>query len=357
MECTLCLIAKNEEKTLPRCLESVKGLFKRVIVVDTGSTDRTREEAARFGADVYQFEWVYSFSAARNYAFSLAKTEYAMWLDADDIIPPSSREELSKTLLSLDKELPDMVFMPYCVGFDENGRVNLSFRRERIIRLGRGHWFEGDIHEAIPPCGLIAESKAQVWHLGKDNRDPKRNIDIFERIIASGRELNPREQYYYARELASHGRIDEAKVYYSLCIDNPRCWVENRVSACCETAELYLRENELDTAEKYLLRSLELARPRADMCCRMGYIFFMRGDLETSAFWYKLAPRQFNQRSAGFIHADYGGYIPYIQLAVIYDRLGDCVAANRFNELAGRIKPNSRQYLHNKAYFEAKLRK
>lgn len=357
MSCTLCMIAKNEEHTLMRCLESVKGLFDEIVIVDTGSSDNTKKTALEFTDRVYDFEWVYDFSAARNYAFSLANTDYAMWLDADDIIPPQSYEPLKKTLASLEDTQPDIVFMPYCVGFSEDGEITLSFERERIIRLGKGLLFEGEIHEAIPPRGKTARSDAQVWHLGKENRDPNRNIDFFERLVASGKKLSPREMYYYARELSWHDRIPEAKSRYLECIGDPTAWSENRISACCELAELYIRENDLEAAMEYLLKSLSFGAPRADMCCRMGYIFLQKNELETARFWYSLAPERFNQHSVSFIHADYGKYIPYIQLAVIYDRLGDCKSANEFNELAGKFKPSSKHYLQNKAYFEQKLTK
>ena len=186
--CSLCIIAKNEEKTLLRCLESVKGIFDEIIIVDTGSTDGTKLTARRYTDKVYDFEWVYDFSAARNYAFSKAEHEYAMWLDADDVIPNEYRGALSKTLSELSgdtgaKAKPDMVYMEYCVGFDETGRVTLAYDRERIIRLDCGARFQGAIHEAIPPVGTAARSDAKVYHMGKQNRDKNRNIEIFERLL------------------------------------------------------------------------------------------------------------------------------------------------------------------------------
>ena len=71
---TLCMIVKNEEKVLKRCLESIRDLMDEIVIVDTGSTDRTKEIAAKYTDQIYDFEWVNDFSAARNFAFSRAAT-------------------------------------------------------------------------------------------------------------------------------------------------------------------------------------------------------------------------------------------------------------------------------------------
>jgi glycosyltransferase involved in cell wall biosynthesis len=75
-------------------LESVRGLFDEIVVVDTGSVDRTREIAREFGAKVFDFEWVDDFAAARNEALARATGDYAFWLDADDVVDPAQREKL-----------------------------------------------------------------------------------------------------------------------------------------------------------------------------------------------------------------------------------------------------------------------
>ena len=69
---SLCMIVKNEEKVLARCLDSLEGLMDEIIIVDTGSTDRTKEIAAGYTDKIYDFEWVDDFSAARNFSFSKA---------------------------------------------------------------------------------------------------------------------------------------------------------------------------------------------------------------------------------------------------------------------------------------------
>ena len=95
MRISVCLIVKNEEDVIERCLESVKGFSDELIVVDTGSSDKTKEIVRKFTDKLYDFEWIDNFSAARNYAFSKAKCDYLFWLDADDIVMPEDAEKIN----------------------------------------------------------------------------------------------------------------------------------------------------------------------------------------------------------------------------------------------------------------------
>ena len=82
----------------PIALESVRGIFDEIVVVDTGSVDRTREIAREFGARVFEFAWIDDFAAARNAALAHATGDYAFWLDADDVVDPPEREKLRALL-------------------------------------------------------------------------------------------------------------------------------------------------------------------------------------------------------------------------------------------------------------------
>ena len=95
---SLTMIVRNEEKNLPACLGSAKGLFDEIVVVDTGSTDRTQEIARDFGAKVFEFAWINDFAAARNAAFSHATGDYAFWLDADDVLDGHQCDNLRRLL-------------------------------------------------------------------------------------------------------------------------------------------------------------------------------------------------------------------------------------------------------------------
>ena len=113
---SLCMIVRDEEEVLARCLDSAAGIADEIIIVDTGSVDRTMEIAREYTDQVYSFTWIDDFAAARNYAFSLASSEFCMWLDADDVILP---EDHSK-LLELKNQLAevDTVMLRYNTRFE-----------------------------------------------------------------------------------------------------------------------------------------------------------------------------------------------------------------------------------------------
>lgn len=102
IEISLCMIVKNEEKILARCLDSVADLVDEIVIVDTGSTDATKKIAANYTDKIYDFTWVDDFSAARNFAFSKAEKDYIYTADADEVMDEENRKrfcELKEVLL------------------------------------------------------------------------------------------------------------------------------------------------------------------------------------------------------------------------------------------------------------------
>ena len=95
---SLCDDRPRRREKPAACLESVAGVFDEIIVVDTGSVDRTKEIALELGAKVFDFAWVDDFAAARNEALARAAGDYAFWLDADDVIDPPERDRLRALL-------------------------------------------------------------------------------------------------------------------------------------------------------------------------------------------------------------------------------------------------------------------
>ena len=131
-------------------------------------------------------------------------------------------------------------------------------------------------------------------------------------------------------------------------------WVVNKVEACLNLYTAYLNLGDEKSAISALLRGFTFAPPQSRACCILGGYFFDKGDLQTAIYWYNLAFTA-QEDGGGFVNKDYCGFIPYMQLCVIYDRLGDTVRANGYNNAAGKIKPHNKNYLYNKKYFESKL--
>ena len=203
------MIVKNEENVLDRCLSSVSDLVDEIIVVDTGSTDSSREIAARFTEKVFDFPWRDDFAAARNESFSHASMDYCMWLDADDVLLDADRAAFLSLKSSLSPDI-SVVMAPYHTGFDENGQVTFSYYRERLIKNHAGMTWEGAVHEVITPTGNILYADFAVTHRKAHPSDPDRNLRIYRSQLVAGKELDPRQQFYYGRELYYHHHYEEA---------------------------------------------------------------------------------------------------------------------------------------------------
>ena len=139
------MIVKNEEKVLPRILKPMKEIVDKILICDTGSTDRTKEIIRGFTAEVYDFPWKNDFSAARNFISEKVSTDYWMWLDADDIVSEPEQKKIQRLKEELDDDTA-IVMMKYSMGFDKTGSPSLSYYRERLIKNHEGFCWQGKVH-------------------------------------------------------------------------------------------------------------------------------------------------------------------------------------------------------------------
>lgn len=348
---SLCMIVKNEEDVLARCLTCIKEIADEIIIIDTGSTDKTKEIAAQFTDKLYDFPWCNDFAKARNYSFSKATMDYIMWLDADDILTHMDQDLLKNLKNTLSPDI-DMVMIKYDVDFDRQDNPTFSYYRERIFKRSMNYQWIGEIHEVIPKRGNVIHQEISIRHKKLKANEPGRNLNIFETMIKDNKKLDPRQQYYYARELLYNQRYDEAIQRFLQFLEERNGWIENSISACKDLAMCYYIKGEPIKALESLLKSLTFDEPRAEICCEIGKDFFNKGQFETAIFWYRTASFcKLDEKSGAFCQVDCYGYIPFIQMCVCYDRLGDKKKAMEYNEKAGRIKPEDSSYLFNKDYF------
>ena len=349
---SLCMIVKNEEDVLGRCLNCVKDIVDEIIIVDTGSTDNTKKIALEYTDKIFDFDWIDDFSAARNNAFSKATKDYILWLDADDMILEEDIKKFKdlKQTLTLDV---DNVMMMYNVGFDENGTVTLSYFRERLSkRINNALWME-PVHECLIIGGNTINTDICITHRKEHAAVPGRNISIYKKILSDGISLSPRGLFYYSRELFQNGFTQEAIQYFNEFLDTGKGWVEDNISSCFDLSKCYNIIGDKKSMLKILLRSLEYDTPRAEICCNIGTYYFEAFDYTKAIVWYKIAAELDKPVNGwGFISHDFWGYIPNIQLSVCYDRLGNRENAVKYNNKAAEYKPNSSAVISNKAYFD-----
>lgn len=354
---SLCMIVKNEENTLERCLKSVQDIADEIIVVDTGSTDRTMEIASKFTNKIYEFSWIDDFSKARNYSFSKATKDYILWLDADDIILPEDKVKFINIKETLTSDV-DAVMMKYNTGFDSQGKVTFSYYRERLSKRSRNFRWREPVHEYLEIGGKIINSDICITHAKQSMVHSNRNLQIYENILASGMKLSIRGSYYYARELKDNERYKDAAAQFDLFLKSGLGWVEDNISACGELAKCYLLLGEDEKALSAMLQSFTYDLPRAELCCQIGYYFKGKNKFKHAIFWFEMAYKlEKPQNSLGFIQHDYWDFIPYMECVVCYDKLGFYDKSEWYNDKAAEIKPDSPSVLYNKAYFEKRKTK
>lgn len=209
---SVCFIARNEEKNLPRALASVRDVADEIIVADTGSTDRTVELAQQAGAVVCHFPWRDDFSAARNFAVSHAHGDWILWLDADEELLPESADEIRSCIQRTDA----LAYFIRRQDLREAGRLDYYammwqlrlFRRRDDLRFqGRCHPdFRPEIGEIEAKTGLKVDfSTITIRHYGYIGALVPAKLRRAARLIELELRERPGQLYYlveYARTLA-----------------------------------------------------------------------------------------------------------------------------------------------------------
>lgn len=162
---SLCLIARNEERFLPQCLESVQGVADEIVLVDTGSEDATIAIAERFGARVVRYPWHDHFAAARNQALAAATGRWMLVLDADERLDPTAGPPLRQAIAEPGWEVGYLRF----TNIEDNGTSGRQWTAPRLYRIYAGIRFIGRIHEQLVHPELPIRTRvldAQVYHYG-----------------------------------------------------------------------------------------------------------------------------------------------------------------------------------------------
>jgi|SRR6516164_1974872 glycosyltransferase involved in cell wall biosynthesis len=174
---SLCMIVKNEEANLAPCLEPVAALVDEIVIVDTGSSDGTREVAARFGARIFEFPWADSFAAARNESLRHAVGQWIFWLDGDDRLDNDNRPKLRALIADLKDDNIAYVMRCLCPAATAE-KSDTLFDHVRLFRNLPGARWQYRVHEQILPAleslgAQIQRTDITIHHTGYQDETQK----------------------------------------------------------------------------------------------------------------------------------------------------------------------------------------
>ena len=335
---SLCMIVKNEEDCLKRCLDSLKGIVDEMIVVDTGSTDRTRDIAKECGARVMDFAWTGDFSDARNFAFSQANCDYIYSADADEELDEDNRARFMQLKSDLSELDIDIVQMYYCNQLEY--RTVYNFDRElrpKLFKRVRHFVWEDPIHEQVILDPVVCNSEVEIFHRPKENH-AGRDLESFRRAIDQGRRMSTRLHGMYARELFMAGTDDDfikaKKFFTESALDNSRGLDEIK-QASCVLAHVAVLEDDPAALLKYSLKDA-ITEMSSEMCYELGDYYFGKRDIDEAIVWYYNAAYE----CSSILDIKKSGSLPRLALAKCYRELGNEEQARDYEREAFEVEEN-----------------
>lgn len=353
---SLCMIVKNEEAVLARCLNCVKDIVDEIIIVDTGSKDRTKEIAAKYTDKIYDFEWIDDFAAARNFAFSKGTCEWLMWLDADDVIEKSSQSALSNLKNKLDTFPYDTVVTKYEVSFDKDGNLELASLRERFIKKNQGLKWIGKVHETIENSGknCIFVSDIVIKHQKIEPPYPsERNLNIYKKMIVENIELDSRDLYHLAVEYLNIGYYLEAIKYFNEAIDKDLAR-GLYTQAVCYLSECYIQTNQYEKSLEILFTYLKKYPPNRLIILKIVKTYWDQAHAEEALKWCQMC-LGIEEKHIDIYFDGREDWLPHQYIANIYFAIGDYEKSLKHNTILKEKFPNQQGFLKNEEQIQEKM--
>ena len=327
-----CLIVKNEERVLARCLDCIKQIADEIIIVDTGSTDQTVEIAKEYTDKLYDFTWVDDFSKARNFSFSKATMEYIYVADADEII---TEDEIQRFLTLKEQLSPEVeiVQMYYANQLEFNTTYNFDkeYRPKLYKRLREFVWVD-PLHESVRLEPVIYDSEIVITHKPLGNH-ATRDFEIFQRAIQGGVVISKKLLAMYARELWIAGEKADFLVaysYFTLLLEE--IVEESFYRQCqCVVARAARYREDTDLFFQVCLKNVALDHASSEVCYELGEYYFEKGNYKEASIWYYNAA--FETQAELNIH--YQGDYPRLKLSECYQKLNNIEQAESYRQLAG----------------------
>ena len=335
---SLCMIVRNEEAVLARCLDSVSDLVDEIIIVDTGSTDATREIASRYTNRIFDFSWQDDFSKARNFAFSKATKDYIYSADADEVLDGTNRvrfRELKEVLLP-DIEIVQMKY----VESENQSVLNADWEyRPKLYKRQRSFVWIDPVHETVRTEPLVFDSDIEIQHRPQ-GLHVKRDFSIFATAYAKDGRLSKKLYSMYATEVYKCGMAEDvhqaADIFLKVC-DRETIESDLFCKLCCIIARsARMLKNDAGFL-KYSMKVVS-SSPCSEICMELGEYFYAAGDYTEASIWFTNAAYECD--AILDIHA--GGDMPLLRLADTYEHMAeaseDVVAAKEYKRLAAESR-------------------
>lgn len=350
---SLCMILKNEEDVIGRCLDCVKDIVDEIIIVDTGSTDKTKEIVSKYTDKIYDFKWIDDFAAARNFAFSKATKEYIFWLDADEVLFKEDQTKLLNLKESLNSSI-DIVKMTDHRGLDENGDPLLRYKRNRLVKRSNNFKWVGFIHEYIEVSGNVYESDIAITHQ-KLHDAGDRNLRIYRKKLDEGHKLSTRDIYYYGKELYYNKFYNDAIKVLSE-FSEMDAWIEEKIDAMCKLSDCYFIKGDYAKARESIYKTFEYTTPRAEAVYRVADSFRAEERYEEAISWYEsIFNLEMPKNCYGFISPEYWTWKPHLQLTVCYYQINKIEDAIKHHNEAYKINPKNECIASNEKFFNESI--
>src|ERR1035437_3127629 len=369
---SFCIICRNDESTLEACLLSIRPYVEEIVVIDTGSTDRSPEIAKKY-ADIFEVYvgcnnpetgLIEDFSNARNYSLSKSTKPLQAWADADDVLV--GLENLPKYVKQWEQNNSAAFLFQYEYAYDENGECVCLHYRERLFPKGSVH-FVGPVHEvAVPNDNATLTFITRDDTIYKHKRqysgklcEPGRNLRILRAYYEKYGDADARTLYYIGLETCNAGLIDEAIQHLTKYIDVSG-WDDEKAMAALKLIDIYLVRGDYPSGLKWAFKTVELKETWGEGYFALGRIFYFlaqtppneQRNWERCAHFIKIGLSQPLTKTLLFVNPLDREYDIHRYYNIALNKLGDIKGAIESTNIGLQKRPDDANLLSNKKFYE-----
>lgn len=340
---SVCMIAKNEDNHIEECLKRLRPCRFEIIVVDTGSVDRTVEIAHKYADRVFHFAWCDDFSSARNFSIQQAANDWVLTIDCDEYLENVNLADLEDSLVR-NRKAVGMVTRnnPYTV---QGARSIMSERIGRLFNRNFCH-YEGTVHEQVRTLQGKEPDQFSIpltfYHEGYVEESDKRmratrNLEmLLHDLVLKG--PNPYMYFQLGQNYLSLNDLEKAAHYYKLGLelntDPTSDFRRNMLEAygyCLMNLAKY--DDAMSLKEYY-----DQFSDRADFVYLMGMLHMKKGETAEAIAEFEKATKLSTPSRKGV-----NSYRAYFQIADIYESMGDSEKARTYYKKCGNFEPALRR--------------